>query len=220
MHFAKKYMLIIKRVLDIIISTILIMLILPLIIALSILIWFDDGRPIFFKQKRIGLNYREFELLKFRSMRVNNVLVEQMGQVKEDNPLVTHVGRVIRRLKIDELPQLFNVLFGVMSLVGPRPTISEQVKNYEEFEKTRLLMKPGMTGWAQVNGNTHLSWEERIKLDIWYINHWSLLLDFSIIFKTIKVIIFGEQPKNKAIKEASDFALRASRNGREFTHNT
>jgi lipopolysaccharide/colanic/teichoic acid biosynthesis glycosyltransferase len=215
----KTFLLKIKRMLDIIVSTIIIVLCLPLIIIVSVLIWIDDGLPVFFKQKRVGLNCKEFELLKFRSMKVNNIPVEQMGQIREDNPMVTHVGRFIRRFKIDELPQLFNVLFGDMSLIGPRPTIPEQVENYTEFEKMRLLMRPGMTGWAQVNGNTQLSWEERIKLDIWYIEHWSLWLDFLIIIKTIGVIIFGERPVTKAIKEAVDFAIRFNRNGRKYTHN-
>ncbi|MCR4431986.1 MAG: sugar transferase [Tepidanaerobacteraceae bacterium] len=219
MSSKKIFLLKIKRMLDIAVSTIIIILFLPLMVIVSILIWIDDGWPVLFKQKRIGQNCKEFELLKFRSMKVNDIPVEHMGQVREDNPLVTRVGRFIRRFKIDELPQLFNVLFGDMSLIGPRPTIPEQVENYTEFEKIRLLMRPGMTGWAQVNGNTRLSWEERIKLDIWYIEHWSLWLDFLIIIKTIGVIIFGERPVTKAIKEAADFAIRFNRNGREYTHN-
>jgi len=187
-------------------------------IIVSLLILIDDGWPVFLKQKRIGQNFKEFELLKFRSMKVNNIPVEQMGQVREDNPLVTRIGRIIRRFKIDELPQLINVLLGDMSLVGPRPTVPEQVKRYTDFEKLRLKMKPGITGWAQVNGNTQLSWDERIKLDVWYIEHWSLWLDFIIVIKTIKVVLFGERPVTKAIKEAKDFAVRFNWSGREHTH--
>jgi lipopolysaccharide/colanic/teichoic acid biosynthesis glycosyltransferase len=211
-------MLKVKRMIDIIVSISVITISLPLMIIVSLLILIDDGWPVFFKQKRIGQNFKEFELLKFRSMKVNNILVEQMGQVREDNPLVTRIGRIIRRFKIDELPQLINVLLGDMSLVGPRPTVPEQVKRYTDFEKLRLKMKPGITGWAQVNGNTQLSWDERIKLDVWYIEHWSLWLDFIIVIKTIKVVLFGERPVTKAIKEAKDFAVRFNWSGREHTH--
>jgi len=218
MKAKRTFLLKIKRILDIIVSTIVIVLFLPLMIIVCALIWIDDGWPVLYKQKRIGQNFKQFELIKFRSMKVNNIPVEQMGQVREDNPLVTRIGRIIRRFKIDELPQLINVLLGDMSLVGPRPTIPEQVKRYTDFEKLRLKMKPGITGWAQVNGNTQLSWDERIKLDVWYIEHWSLWLDFIIIIKTIKVILFGERPVTKAIKEAKDFAVRFNWNGREYTH--
>lgn len=211
-------MLKVKRMIDIIVSISVITISLPLMIIVSLLILIDDGLPVFFKQKRIGQNFKEFELLKFRSMKVNNIPVEQMGQVREDNPLVTRIGRIIRRFKIDELPQLINVLLGDMSLVGPRPTVPEQVKRYTDFEKLRLKMKPGITGWAQVNGNTQLSWDERIKLDVWYIEHWSLWLDFIIVIKTIKVVLFGERPVTKAIKEAKDFAVRFNWSGREHTH--
>jgi len=211
-------MLKVKRMIDIIVSISVITISLPLMIIVSLLILIDDGWPVFLKQKRIGQNFKEFELLKFRSMKVNNIPVEQMGQVREDNPLVTRIGRIIRRFKIDELPQLINVLLGDMSLVGPRPTVPEQVKRYTDFEKLRLKMKPGITGWAQVNGNTQLSWDERIKLDVWYIEHWSLWLDFIIVIKTIKVVLFGERPVTKAIKEAKDFAVRFNWSGREHTH--
>jgi len=218
MRMNRASMLKVKRMIDIIVSISVITISLPLMIIVSLLILIDDGWPVFFKQKRIGQNFKEFELLKFRSMKVNNIRVEQMGQVREDNPLVTRIGRIIRRFKIDELPQLINVLLGDMSLVGPRPTVPEQVKRYTDFEKLRLKMKPGITGWAQVNGNTQLSWDERIKLDVWYIEHWSLWLDFIIVIKTIKVVLFGERPVTKAIKEAKDFAVRFNWSGREHTH--
>jgi lipopolysaccharide/colanic/teichoic acid biosynthesis glycosyltransferase len=218
MRMNRASMLKVKRMIDIIVSISVITISLPLMIIVSLLILIDDGWPVFLKQKRIGQNFKEFELLKFRSMKVNNIPVEQMGQVREDNPLVTRIGRIIRRFKIDELPQLINVLLGDMSLVGPRPTVPEQVKRYTDFEKLRLKMKPGITGWAQVNGNTQLSWDERIKLDVWYIEHWSLWLDFIIVIKTIKVVLFGERPVTKAIKEAKDFAVRFNWSGREHTH--
>lgn len=219
MSFKKVLGLGVKRGIDIVVSVIGILILLPLFILISILIWLDDGLPIIFRQTRIGVNCREFIILKFRSIKVNNNSVEQMGQVREDNPLVTRVGRIIRRFKIDELPQLVNVLFGVMSLIGPRPTVPEQVKYYTELDKVRLKMRPGITGWAQVNGNTQLSWEERIKLDIWYVEHWSLLLDFSIIVKTIRVIFEGERRVSIALREASDFANRFDRNSREYSSN-
>lgn len=214
----KSFTLTIKRAIDIVISASVLIVFLPLMLMVSLMILVEDGRPVLYRQKRVGKDFKEFELIKFRSMKVNNIPVEEMGQVREDHPLVTKVGKVIRRLKIDELPQMINVLMGDMSLVGPRPTVPEQVKSYSDFEKIRLKMKPGITGWAQVNGNTQLSWEERIKLDVWYIEHWSIWLDFLIIIKTIKVVIFGEKPVTKAIKEAREFAVRFNWDSWKYTH--
>ncbi len=193
----------IKRAIDVLVSSTCIVLLSPVLCIVMFTIWVEDGRPVLFRQTRVGINGSYFSLLKFRSMYVNTIPVEEMGQVSGHNPLVTKVGRVIRRLKIDELPQLFNVLLGDMSLVGPRPTVPEQVEKYSDFEMKRLSVKPGMTGWAQVNGNINLTWEDRILLDRWYIDNWSLWLDIKILARTVAVILFGERVNQYVIEEAA-----------------
>jgi undecaprenyl phosphate N,N'-diacetylbacillosamine 1-phosphate transferase len=191
-----------KRGLDTALAGLVLLLAIPLMLVASLLIYLEDRGPVFYKQKRIGQHLREYDMLKFRSMRVNDVPVELLGQVSGNHPLVTRVGRVIRRFRIDELPQLLNVLSGDMSIVGPRPAIPEQVQRYNSFERRRLLMPSGMTGWAQVNGNTHLSWPERIALDVWYVDHWSLWLDIVILIRTVSVVVLGERPNRWALQEA------------------
>jgi lipopolysaccharide/colanic/teichoic acid biosynthesis glycosyltransferase len=149
----------------------------------------------------------------FRSMRVNDFSPLRVGQVRGEHPLVTPVGRWIRRLKVDELPQLLNVLRGDMSLVGPRPALVDQVESYTDFQRRRLEMRPGMTGWAQVNGNIELEWAERILLDIWYIDHCSPWLDLRILWRTSAVVIFGERSNRQALKDAYAYANRFDRRG-------
>ena len=122
--------------------------------------------------------------------------------------MVTSVGRWMRRLKIDELPQLLNVLCGEMSLIGPRPTIPEQVVAYSEFQRRRLEILPGITGWAQINGGIEISWPERIMLDVWYVDHRSLWLDIQILARTAAVILFGDQRNQGALNEARAHANR------------
>jgi lipopolysaccharide/colanic/teichoic acid biosynthesis glycosyltransferase len=202
-----------KRVLDIVVSSLVLLSLFPLMAVVALAIRLEDGGPIIYRQRRVGRHSRGYDLLKFRSLRVHNTPAEQLGQVREDHPLVTRVGRVIRRFKIDELPQLCNVLRGDMSLVGPRPTLPEQVARYSGFERRRLLLRPGMTGWAQVNGNTQLAWPERIALDIWYLDHRSLWLDLTILAKTFQVILRGEWPNTRAVQEALFHANHACRRG-------
>jgi lipopolysaccharide/colanic/teichoic acid biosynthesis glycosyltransferase len=185
----------------------------PLMLLMAAFIYLEDHGPVFYNQLRTGRGFREFDLRKFRSMRLNNIPVEQIGQVRQDHPFVTRIGRLIRRFKIDELPQLFNVLRGQMSLVGPRPAIPEQALRYNDFERRRLRMRPGMTGWAQVNGNIELSWQERILLDVWYVDHWSLGLDLAILVRTIGVVLRGERPGVNALREAMAYADHLGRSG-------
>ena len=125
--------------------------------------------------------------------------------------MVTPVGRWLRRFKIDELPQLFCVLRGDMALIGPRPTVLEQVKEYTTFQRRRLDVPPGMTGWAQVNGGIEISWPERILLDVWYVDHRSFWLDLRILWRTIGVILFGETPDSTSLQEAIGYAKTAGR---------
>lgn len=207
----------IKRLFDVIVASFGLIICSPLFIIISVLIWFEDFGPVFYKQKRVGLNGKAFYLIKFRSMKPNNISPSLLGQVGSDHPMVTKVGKVIRRYKIDELPQLLNVLTGDMSLVGPRPTLPDQVKEYSDYELMRLSVRPGITGWAQVNGNTNLSWGDRILLDRWYVNNWSLLLDFIILLKTCKVVVKGELPNMDVVREAAACEDSISRNRNKYS---
>jgi len=191
-----------KRLLDILLSLYALLVLSPLMLLTALLIVLEDGRPIFYRQKRVGKDAEEVFISKFRSMKVNDVPVMTLGQVTGDHPMVTRVGRFIRRFKIDELPQLFDVLRGKLSLVGPRPTIIEQVSKYDDFQRQRLKVRPGVTGWAQMNGSVNLPWAERIALDVWYVDHWSLWLDLNILLRTVGVVLFGERPNPKALKQA------------------
>lgn len=194
--------LLVKRALDLSVASAALLVLSPLLFVTALLIALEDGRPVFFRQRRAGLGGEAFAIFKFRSMRVNDAPVATMGAVTGAHPLVTKVGRVIRRTKIDELPQLLNVLTGDLSLVGPRPTIMEQIAEYDAFERRRLTLKPGVTGWAQVCGGIYLPWEERIALDVWYIDHWSLRLDLEVLLRTVGVIVFGEKLNRKALAAA------------------
>ena len=194
--------LVVKRALDLVVAFTALLVLSPLLLLTGLLIVLEDGQPIFFRQTRAGQGGDPFSIFKFRSMRVNTAPASSMGAVTSSHPLVTRVGRVIRRTKIDELPQLLNVLTGELSLVGPRPTLLEQVAEYDTFEQKRLALKPGVTGWAQVCGGIYLPWEERIALDVWYTDHWSLGLDFEILVRTVGVIVLGEKLHPQALKDA------------------
>lgn len=203
----------VKRGIDLAVGVGVLTAALPLLAVTAAAIWLEDGGPVLFRQTRVGKDGIDFAAFKFRSMRVNTLPPEAVGQVREDHHLVTRTGRVIRRLKVDELPQLINVVRGDMSLVGPRPTIREQVERYDSFQRRRLLVPPGMTGWAQVNGNTHVSWDDRIRLDVWYVDHWSLGLDLRILAKTLGVILLGERPDSEQIATARQHADRSGWRG-------
>ena len=151
----------------------------------------DDRGPILYRQRRVGRNGEEFELLKLRTMVVG---AEQQGAgwaVDAGDPRITRVGRVLRRLSIDELPQLWNVVRGEMSLVGPRPTLRYQVEQYTDRQRRRLEVRPGITGWAQVHGRAALPWDERIELDVWYVEHRSGWLDAKILARTPRALFGG-----------------------------
>jgi undecaprenyl phosphate N,N'-diacetylbacillosamine 1-phosphate transferase len=194
----RKLNLFFKRAVDIILSGILIIIFSPIMLIAIILIKITMPGPVFFKQERVGMNKKTFYVLKFRTMTVDKK-AEANFDMSRDSQRLTPLGKILRRTKIDELPQLINVLLGDMSLAGPRPTIMNQVKEYDDFQMTRLKMRPGMTGLAQVNGNTSLSWEERIKYDVYYVQNYSIVLDFKILIKTIAVVILGENKFRKEI---------------------
>jgi len=185
-------MLILKDIFDKVLSILMLLILLPVLIVCAIAIKIDSRGPVFFIQERVGKNGKTFKTIKLRTMHVGAHEKTKGRYIAKDELLVARVGRILRRTGIDELPQLMNVLKGEMSLVGPRPTLKYQADKYDEFQKKRLLMKPGITGWALVNGRNKLTWPERIKRDVWYVEHWSLWLDLKILLKTIWVVAKGE----------------------------
>jgi len=171
-------------------SGIALVVLLPIFGIIGIFIKLDSKGPVFFVQERAGKDGKIFKAYKLRTMVYN---AEKMGKgLRKDDPRITRIGKILR-WGIDELPQLINVFKGDMSLVGPRPTLTEQVNRYSKEHRRRLEIKPGITGWALVNGRNVLSWPEKIKLDIWYIDHWSIWLDLKILIKTIWVVIFKRE---------------------------
>jgi len=164
----------------------------PLLLAAVLLVKITSPGPVFFKQVRTGRHGREFLSYKLRTM-AGHRTPDPKELVPLDHPDITPVGRLLRKLKIDELPQLLNVLRGQMALVGPRPPLPDQTRRYDDFQRQRLLVRPGMTGLAQVNGNAATPWDERIKYDVYYVRNHSLLMALGLICKTIGVILMGEQ---------------------------
>src|SRR6059036_1129492 len=163
----------------------------PLLGLAALAIKLEDGGPVLYRQTRVGKDGVDFELLKLRTMVVG---AETMGAgyaVNEGDSRITRAGRILRRLSLDELPQLWNVVRGDMSMVGPRPTLRYQVERYDERQRRRLDVKPGITGWAQVHGRAALPWPERIELDVWYIEHRSWRLDFQILMRTARMVLSG-----------------------------
>jgi len=160
----------------------------PLMLGVSAAILLEGEGPIFFSQERPGLHARPFRLYKFRTMRS---AVDARGELLPDGARLTRLGTFLRRTSLDELPQLWNVLRGELSLVGPRPLLMEYLERYSPEQARRHLVKPGMTGQAQINGRNAISWEEKFALDCWYVDHWTLALDFKILFQTVGKVIGG-----------------------------
>ena len=187
-----------KRMLDIILSIILLVFTMPIIFLLSIIILLVLGTPIFFRQERPGLNGNIFELIKFRSM--SNKL-DSSGNISIDSERLNWFGKFLRSSSLDELPELWNVLKGDMSLVGPRPLLKEYLPLYSKEEARRHEVKPGITGWAQINGRNEINWEERFIKDIWYVDNQTIWLDIKILFLTINTIFLrkGITTKDKEI---------------------
>lgn len=183
-----------QRVLDIVLSVIGLLIGIPLMVIFGILIKVEDNGPITYKQERLGKGGKKFYIYKLRSMRTD---AEKFGAqwAEKDDPRITKVGKFIRKTRIDEIPQLFNILKGDMSIIGPRP---ERPSFTEEFNKeipgfiNRLAVKPGLTGWAQVNGGYDITPREKLEADIYYIENRSFLMDMNILFKTVKVVLTGE----------------------------
>lgn len=172
-----------KRLLDIIISFCALIILSPLLLFLAYKIKIKIGYPVLFKQQRPGLNGKPFNMIKFRTMRDAN---DKDGNPLPDEERMTAFGSKLRNMSLDELPELWNVLRGDMSLVGPRPLLMQYLSLYNSKQMRRHEVRPGITGWAQVNGRNSISWQEKFDLDVWYINNHSLLLDLKILFLTIK----------------------------------
>ncbi|MGG0845349.1 sugar transferase [Peribacillus simplex] len=178
-----------KRIFDFLISFILLVIISPVLVIIGVLIKYNLGSPILFKQTRPGLDGRPFTLYKFRSMNNQN---DKHGRPLPDHLRLTRFGNALRKLSLDELPQLVNVVKGDLSLVGPRPLLMEYLPLYNDDQAKRHDVRPGITGWAQVNGRNEISWEEKFKLDVWYVNHQSFFLDVKILLLTIVKVVRSE----------------------------
>lgn len=190
----------VKRILDLTVSIILLVIGFIPILVISMLILLFMGRPIIFKQQRPGLYGRTFLIYKFRTMSNE---VDENGNLLPNDKRITRLGRFLRKLSLDELPQLVNVVKGDLSLVGPRPLLMDYIPLYNKEQARRHNVKPGITGWAQVNGRNAISWEDRFKLDVWYVDNQTILLDLKIIFLTI-IKVFkreGINPDNKEFVE-------------------
>lgn len=187
-----------KRLFDIAVSSVLIIVALPVMAVVAAMVKFDGGGPVLFKQERVGIEGRRFSMLKFRSMITGaEDMLDTMSSLNEgsgllfkvrNDPRVTGVGTVLRKYSLDELPQLFNILTGSMSLVGPRPPLPREVEAYEHDVRRRLLVKPGLTGLWQVSGRSNLSWQDSVRLDLYYVENWSLTGDLVIILRTARAV--------------------------------
>jgi lipopolysaccharide/colanic/teichoic acid biosynthesis glycosyltransferase len=180
----------VNRVADVALAGLGLVLTSPLLAAAAVAIRLEDGGPVLFRQTRVGKDGEDFGLLKLRSMSVGAEHVGAGFAVDRGDSRITRVGRVLRRTSVDELPQLWNVLRGDMSVIGPRPTLRYQVDRYNDRQRRRLEVRPGLTGWAQVNGRATLSWDDRIEFDVWYVEHRSAAVDLKILLRT-PLALFG-----------------------------
>jgi len=179
------------RAIDVLLTALGLLVAAPLLIVAAVAIKLTSRGPVIYRQKRIGKDGAPFELYKLRTMKLGADPVGVGTPVLEGDPRVTSAGRVLRRFSLDEIPNLVNVLSGDMAIVGPRPTLKAQVDLYTPRQRRRLEVKPGLTGWAQVNGRAGIPWEERIELDVWYVDHRSLGLDLRILGKTLRLLATG-----------------------------
>jgi lipopolysaccharide/colanic/teichoic acid biosynthesis glycosyltransferase len=181
----------VNRALDLLIAASALVVTAPLLAICAIAIKLGSRGPVFYRQLRVGRDGQLFELWKLRTMVVD---AENQGAglyIVDRDPRITRVGRLLRRFSLDELPNLLNVIAGDLAIVGPRPTVQVQVDRYTDRQRRRLEVRPGITGWAQVNGRTSLSWPERIELDVWYVDNRSLMLDVRILLRTVRLLVTG-----------------------------
>ncbi len=190
-----------SRALDLVVAAALLVVAAPLLALAALAVKLESRGPVFYRQLRVGRGGEPFELWKLRTMVPG---AEAMGAgiyVIEGDTRITRVGRLLRRFSLDELPNLVNVLKGDMAIVGPRPTVREQVDRYTERQLRRLEVKPGITGWAQINGRTSLPWPDRIELDVWYVEHRSLRLDLRILARTARMLATGHGLYSEDLKQ-------------------
>ena len=197
-----------KRAFDMIAASIGLMLLFVPILIIGLLVRFNLGKPVRFVQQRAGHGGTQFKLVKFRTMTDAR---DANGDLLPDEERVTAFGNFLRRTRLDELPELWLILMGEMSLVGPRPLYTESVDQFGPLGEKRGHVRPGLTGWAQVNGNTLLDPEAKIAMDIWYVDHRSFWLDLRILLKTLEVVIFGERLNEHSVNQAVDYAFGSDR---------
>jgi lipopolysaccharide/colanic/teichoic acid biosynthesis glycosyltransferase len=178
-----------KRLFDVLIALVVLISLFPLMLFLAIMVWLIMGRSVLFRQQRPGLHGKPFTIYKFCTMTDER---DENGRFLPDGERLTRLGRLLRKTSLDELPELLNVIKGDMSIVGPRPLLMQYLDRYSPEQARRHEVKPGITGWAQVNGRNAISWEDKFKLDVWYVDNWSLLLDVRIILMTIWKVLKGE----------------------------
>lgn len=198
----------IKRVFDIICTIFIIAILSPLLVAVALAVKLSSPGEVIFKQKRLGLNGKIFLMYKFRSMVTNAENIGAGMFVEENDPRITLIGRILRKTSIDELAQLFNVLRGEMSLVGPRPAPLHHLVKYDARQRNRLKVKPGITGWAQINGRVALYWPERIEMDLCYVENYSPCLDLKILIKSVGVVLFRRGGTARADRKEADPFMR------------
>ena len=182
----------IRRAIDILVAGAVLALAAPVLLVAVVAIRLESRGHSLYRQRRVGLGGAEFDVLKLRTMVDGAEHIGAGLAVNHDDPRITRVGALLRRTSLDELPNLVNVLRGEMSLIGPRPTIPIQVAQYSERQRGRLAIRPGITGWAQINGRTSLPWSQRIELDLYYVEHRSLSLDLRILWRTLGIVLGGD----------------------------
>ena len=202
--FYDKY---IKRSIDFILSLLAVIILSPVLLIVAVLVRVKLGSPVIFKQERPGLNEKIFTMYKFRTMTDEK---DENGELLSDEIRLTKFGKILRSTSLDELPELFNIVKGDMAIVGPRPLLVKYLPLYNEKQHKRHLVKPGITGYAQVNGRNSISWEEKFDLDVYYVNHITFLLDVKIIFKTVKTVLCREGISSEASATMEEF--RGSQN--------
>lgn len=185
----KRPALLIKYFFDRVFAFLLLVMLSPVFILVTVVIYITDRGTVFFRQTRPGLHEKPFTLLKFKTMKD---IYNDNGAPLPDEQRLTAIGKCLRKLSLDEIPQLVNVVKGEMSMVGPRPLLMEYLPLYDKIQRRRHEVKPGITGWAQVNGRNAISWEEKFAMDVWYVDHWSPFLDFKIIFLTVIKVLKRE----------------------------
>ena len=198
----KAYYPVSKRLFDLSLTLIGLIVALPLMLVIALLVRIKIGSPVLFRQQRPGLGGKIFTLYKFRSM---SDLCDREGNLQPDHQRLTAFGRWLRASSLDELPELFNILRGEMSLVGPRPLLTQYLTRYTAEQNRRHLLPPGITGWAQINGRNAINWEEKFALDVWYVDHWSFWLDIRILFLTVKKVLKREGISGENQATAEEF---------------